>query len=116
MTILAPAYDGSFGSIGFMQLVPLTSPPVLEGITNYHIPSTNNNTAIYTGLLFREWSIKVAVDAAERTSLESAVPSNATLTLPGGTWGNARLKAIDPPIKAPGFPTYEITLHLQVGN
>lgn len=116
MAILAPAYDGSFGSIGFMQLVPLTSPPVLEGGTNYHITSTNSNARINTGLLFREWSIKVAVDATERASLESAVPSNATLTLPSGTWSNARLKAIDPPIKAPGFPTYEVTLHLQVGN
>lgn len=116
MAILAPAYDGSFGSIGFMQLVPLTSPPVVEGKTNYHIPSTNSNASINTGLLFREWTIKVAVDAAERSSLESAVASNATLTLPSGSWGNARLSAIDPPIKAPGFPTYEITLHLQVGN
>lgn len=115
MTILAPAYDGSFGSIGFLQLVPLTSPPVKEGSTAYHTPSTNSNTLITTGLLFREFTVKVAVDAAERASLESAVGSNATLTLAAGAWF-ARLKEIDPPIKAPGFPTYEVTLHVSVGN
>jgi hypothetical protein len=116
MSVIAHAYDGSFGGVGFMQLVPLSSAPIVESSTEYHIPTTNDNVEIQQGLTFRNFSIKVAMDTAELTSLEAIVGNRDTLIFHRGTWTNVRLKSIDAPIKSPGFATYEVTLNLRRGN
>ena len=116
MAILARVYDGSFDSVGFMLLVPLVRPPTAQQETQYHHPTTDDNTTIDMGKGMRNWAQKVALDADDLDNLEAKVGNSGSYVFVDGTISSVRLKGLDTPTKAPGFPTYEVTLQLAVDN
>ncbi len=116
MAVIAPSYNGSFDSVGFMLLVPLVRPPTVSNETQYHIVSTDDNVTIDLGKGMRNWSQKVAVDAANLATLEAKVGNTASYVFCDGTISSTRLKGIDGVTKAPGWATYELTLQLAVDN
>lgn len=117
MSILARAYNGSFDSVGFMLLVPLVAPPTAQSETQYHYPSTDTNTTIDMGKGMRNWEQKVAVDAADLSTLVGKVGGTHTYVGPSSTsYSSVKLKGVTTPIKAPGFTTYELTLQLSKDN
>ncbi len=100
-----------------MLLVPLLAPPIAQSQTQYHYPSTDDNDTIDMGKEMRNWEQKVAVDAADLATLTGKVGNTGTYVGPSSTsYSSVKLKAITAPIKAPGFPTYEVTLQLSKDN
>lgn len=118
MTVfLGRAYNGSFSSANFMLLQPIIAPPVAQNETQYHIPASDSNFTIDMGKGMRNWEQKVGVDAADLSTLVGKVGNTGTYVGASGTsYSNVKLKAISPPIKAPGFTVYEVTLQLSMGN
>lgn len=117
MAILSRAYNGSFDGVSFMLLVPLTRPPTTQSDTDYHVPGTDSNLTIDLGKMLRKWSQKIGIDAGDLASIEAKVGHSGTYVGPSGvSYSNTRLKAIDSPVKAPGFAAYEVTLQLSIDN
>lgn len=116
MSILARAYNGSFDSAPFMCITPLVSPPSAQDATDYHVPGTDTNLSIDLGATLQIWDQNVAVDASDLSTLEGKVGNTASYVYFRGTLSSVWLRSITTPVKAPGFPTYSLTLHLSVGS
>lgn len=115
--IIGRAYNGSFDSAPFMLLQPIVAPPASDSETQYHIPSTNTNIRISMGLAMRNWEQKVAIDAADLSTLTAKVKTTGTYIGNGATsYSDVKLVGYTTPIKAPGFTVYELTLHLSMDN
>ena len=112
---IAGAYDGSFASVGFLLLLPITSPPIAQIKTQYHITTTDSNYEIDMGKGMRNWDQKILIDQSGISALEAQVGNSDNYIYDLGTI-SAKLEGTTGYSKAPGFPIWEITLQLSCGN
>jgi hypothetical protein len=97
MTDLLTAYDGTFKSIGFMELyadgVTGAQPDTEEEVTAQHIPGGDRTVLQSSGRLIGSFTLPVGVEAAQLASLRAAVGSSGSLVWSGGT-RTARLSKV----------------------
>lgn len=95
---LSSIYDASFGSIGFLELFDggLSGPEagVAEVFTEYHHDGSDDTTLVLFGKQIRTLELPIACMAAQRTSLEGAQGSTATLTYHRGAESGWTLIAV----------------------
>jgi hypothetical protein len=97
MTTLTSAYDGTFKSIGFMELyadgVTGAQPDTEEEVTLQHIPGGDRTVLQSAGRLMGSLTVPVGVQGAQLASLRAAVGSSGSLVWSGGT-RTARLSKV----------------------
>lgn len=114
MGIIANAYDGSFDSIPFLELMQGQGRPSRNLLAAGSLNSHRNGTFTFIdmGTTTEPFTINVAVEGTQKTALEGKRGVTGNLVFSRGTWNATLLDVLPQPGKNGDLDIYNLALQL----